>query len=147
MEAMLQEAQIPEIRETEGEKALSVGQLKHACLKFAKQTFQGKTFVNKDTGKLIRVSQDGIMEWWRKSKKRDHVVSIKLLNFFLENALFQGDAPDYKNRPEIESISRFETSCKVNGKLYKVVITTRKAVDDIDKLRYYALKDVEITEK
>jgi hypothetical protein len=70
-----------------------------------------------------------------------------LLNFFLENAFFQGDAPDYKNRPEIESVSYFETSCKVNGKPYKIVITTRKAVDDIDKLRYYTLKDIKIAEK
>jgi hypothetical protein len=146
VESTLGEAEIPEISETEEGKALLLGQLKHDCLKFAKKIFQGKIFVNKDTGKPIRVSQDGLMEWWRKSRKRDHVVSIKLLNFFLENAVFQGEVPDYKNRREIESVSRFETCCKVNGKPYKVVITTRKAVDDIDKLRYYTLKDTEIAE-
>jgi hypothetical protein len=137
----IQEAQSPEIGETAEEKSLSTGQLKYQCLRLAKQAFQGKVFRNKNTGKHIRVSQDGIMEWWRKSRRREHIVSIKLLDVFLKNAVCTGDAPDYKGRQEIESMSRFETGCKINGKPYHVVITTRKAVNDIDKFRYYALKD------
>jgi hypothetical protein len=87
------------------------------------------------------------MEWWRKSRRREHIISIKLLHVFLKNAIFTGDAPDYKGRQEIENMSRFETGCKINGKPYRVVITTRKAVNDIDKFRYYALKDSGIAGK
>ena len=64
------EVQIPEIWEAEEEKSLSVGQLKYNYLQIARQKFQGKVFTNKDTQNPIRVSRDGIMEWWRKSKKR-----------------------------------------------------------------------------
>jgi hypothetical protein len=71
-----QQAQIPEIRETEEERALSIGQIKHRYLQLAKQNFQGNVFVNKNTGKPIRVSRDGIMEWWRKSRRREHIISI-----------------------------------------------------------------------
>jgi hypothetical protein len=55
------------------------------------------------------------MEWWRKSRKREHIISVQLLDFFLENGKFIGESPDYKNRPEIEGASLFESACKVNG--------------------------------
>ncbi|MCL2762967.1 MAG: hypothetical protein FWD36_07175 [Treponema sp.] len=135
--------QIPEIWETEEEQMYSIGQLKHHYLQIAKQKFQGKIFTNKNTKKPIRVSRDGIMEWWRKSRKREHIISVQLLDFFLENAVFTGESPDYKNRPEIEGAKQFESECKANGKFFKVIITVRKGVDDIAKLRYYILKDVD----
>jgi hypothetical protein len=147
VEDQLQEAQIPEIWETEEEKGLSIGQLKYACLQYAKQNFQGHEYLNKSTGKPIRVSQDGLMEWWRKSRRREHIISVKSLDFFLENGIFKGESSDYQGRKKIESASRFESECKVNEKLFKVVLTTRKSVYDIDKFRYYALKDIEITPK
>ena len=135
---------IPEIWITEEEQSLSIGQLKYCYLQIARQKFQGKVFVNKDTQNPIRVSRDGINEWWRKSRRREHIVSVQLLDFFLENGIFIGESPDYKNRPEIEGASQFESVCKVNGNLYKVVITIRKGVDDIAKLRYYTLKNIQL---
>jgi len=87
------------------------------------------------------------MEWWRKSRRREHIVSVQLLDFFLENGIFIGESPDYKNRPEIEGASLFESVCKVNGKLYTVIITIRKGVDDIAKLRYYTLRNVQLFPK
>ena len=134
--------QIPEIWETEEEKPFSIGQLKYHYLQIARQRFQGKVFTNKDTQNPIRVSRDGIMEWWRKSRKREHIISVQLLDFFLENGKFIGTHPDYKNRPEIEGASLFESACKVNGKSFQVIITIRKGVDDIAKFRYYTLKNV-----
>ena len=134
---------IPEIWETEEDKILSIGKLKYRYLQTAKQNFQGKVFINKNTKNPIRVSKDGIMEWWRKSKRREHIISVQLLDFFLENAVFVEESPDYKNRPEIESASQFESVCKVNGIFFKVIITIRKGVDDIAKFRYYTLKDIE----
>ena len=134
--------QIPEIWETENEKLFSIGQLKYHYLQIARQKFQGKVFTNKNTQNPIRVSRDGIMEWWRKSRKREHIISVQLLDFFLENAVFIEENPDYKNRPEIEGASLFESACKVNGKLFRVILTIRKGVDDIAKFRYYTLKNV-----
>jgi len=134
--------QIPEIWEPEEEKPLSIGQLKHCYLQIARRKFQGKVFINKDTQNPIRVSRDGIMEWWRKSRKREHIISVHLLDYFLENGILIGENPDYRNRPEIEGVSLFESACKVNGKSFKVIITIRKGVDDIAKFRYYTLKNV-----
>jgi len=135
---------IPEIWITEEEESLSIGQLKFCYLQIARQRFQGKVFINKDTQNPIKVSRDGINEWWRKSRRREHIVSVQLLDFFLENGIFIGESPDYKNRPEIEGASQFESVCKVNGNLYKVIITIRKGVDDIAKLRYYTLKNIQL---
>jgi len=56
--------------------------------------------------------------------------------------IFIHESPDYKNRPEIESASQFESACNVNGKTFKVIITVRKGIDDIAKFRYYTLKNV-----
>jgi len=137
-----EELQIPEIWETEEEKCLTIGQLKYRYLQIAKQSFQGKVFANKDTNRQIRVSSDGIMEWWRKSRKREHIISVQMLDFFLENGVFIEENPDYKSRPEIESASLFESACKVNGKPFKVVVTVRKGVDDIAKFRYYTLRNI-----
>jgi hypothetical protein len=135
--------EISELWETEEEKTLSIGQLKYRYLQFAKQKFQGKVFFNKNTEKPIKVSKDGIMEWWRKSRRREHTISVQLLDYFLKNGNFIGENSDYLGRKKIQSASQFETACKVNGKYYKVIITTRRAIFDIDKFRYYALKDIE----
>jgi hypothetical protein len=135
---------IPEVRETEEEKSLSIGRLKYCYLQIARQKFQGKVFTNKDTLSPIRVSRDGIMEWWRKSRKREHIISVQLLDFFLENGIFRGESLDYKNRPEIEGASEYESICKVNGKLFKVIIIVRKSVNDIAKFRYYTLRKIKI---
>jgi len=137
----------PEIWETNEEKTLSIGQLKYRYRQIARQNFQGKEFNNKDTKRPIRVSADGIMEWWRKSRKREHVISIQLLDYFLENSVFIEENPDYKNRPEIESASLFESACMINGKPFRVILTIRKGVDDIAKFRYYTLRNIKFLEE
>lgn len=143
----MQVQEAPEIWETEEDKKLSIGKLKYRYLQYAKENFQGKVFINKSTGKQIRVSNDGIMEWRQKARTREHIISIKLLNVFLETAIFKDTLPDYKGRPEIESDSRYTCECMVNGKRSQAVITTRKPVTGIDKLRYYALKTGEAKPK
>jgi len=77
MENMQEETLIPEIWETEEEKSLSIGKLKYCYLQIAKEKFQGNVYTNKDTQNPIRVSRDGIMEWWRKSRKREHIISVQ----------------------------------------------------------------------
>jgi len=144
MESRPEGVQIPEIWEKDEEKCLSIGQLKYCYLQIAKQKFQGKVFINKNRAIPIRVSRDGLMEWWRKSRKREHIISVQLLDFFLENGVFIGENPDYKNRPEIESASQYESACRVNGISFKVIVTIRKGVDDIAKFRYYTLKNIKL---
>jgi hypothetical protein len=134
--------QIPEIWEKDEEKCLSIGKLKYYYLQTARQKFQGKVFINLNSSIPIRVSRDGLMEWWRKSRKREHIISVQLLDFFLENGIFIGESRDYKKRPEIEGASQYESACKVNGLSFKVIVTIRKGLDDIAKFRYYTLKNV-----
>jgi len=133
------EAEVPEIWETEEEKSLSIGQLKYRYLQVAREQFQGNIYTNKSTQKPIRVSKDGIMEWWKKSRKREHIISVQCLDWFLENAVFIGEKADYLGRNKIISASQFKGRCKINGRLLGVIITTRKAIYDIDKFRYLAL--------
>jgi hypothetical protein len=142
METISDKLVIPEIWETEEDKLFSIGKLKHQYLQIVKQNFQGKVFINKNTGKPIRVSADGIMEWWRKSRKREHIISIQLLDIFLTSAMFVGESPDYKERKKIESASQFESEFKINGTYFKVILTTRKSIYDIDKFRYLSLKEI-----
>jgi len=144
MKNKLEKIKIPEIWEKEKENYLSIGQLKHLYLKTAKHRFQGKVFINNDTQMPIRVSADGLMEWWRKSRKREHIISVQLLDFFLESGIFIEKSPDYKNRPEIEGVNLFESTCKVNGIMFKVIITIRKGVDNMAKFRYYTLKNIKL---
>jgi len=147
VENMPAESIEPEIWETEKDKFLSIGQLKYCYLQIARSKFQGKVFINKDKQNQIRVSRDGIMEWWRKSRKREHIISVQLLDYFLENGVFIGESPDYRNRPEIEGASFFQSSCKVNGISFKAIITIRKGVDGIAKFRYYTLKNIKLIPK
>ena len=137
---MLKEAQVPEIWETDEDKKLTIGQLKYRYRQIAKEKFQGKVYINKNTDRQIKVSSDGIKEWWRKTRRREHIISVQLLDYFLENGIFIEEKPDYKNRPEIESASLFESLCIVNEKSYRAIITIRKGVDEMAKLRYYTLK-------
>ena len=140
MDSKPEVAKVPEIWETEEDRLLTIGQLKYHYRKIARQKFQGKVFTNKDTNRLIRVSGDGIMEWWRKSRRREHIIAVQLLDYFLENGIFIEENPDYLGRRKIISASQFESICKVNGQPFKVILTTRKAIYDIDKFRYFSLK-------
>jgi hypothetical protein len=147
VENILQEAHIPEVRETEEEQALSIGQLKHRYLQFAKQNFQGKEFKNKNTGRPIKIAGDSIREWWVKSRRREHIISIQILDIFLESSILLETKPDYRGRLYIESSSRFQCECKVNDCNYRVLLTTRKAMNDNDKLRYYSLESIKVESK
>jgi hypothetical protein len=136
--------QIPEIWETEEERPLSIGELKYKYLQLARQKFQGNVYTNKETQNQIRVSRDGINEWWRKSRKREHIISVQLLDYFLENGIFVEENPDYKNRPEIEGASIYKSTCKINETTFQVILTIRKGIDNIAKFRYYTLKKIKL---
>jgi len=132
------------IVETEREKCLSIYELKKECLDYARGHFQGKIFTNKATGRDFIVSKDGLGEWKSKSKSRDQILSIKILDKLLENGIFDHDIEDKKGRKNIEKISYFHSLCVVNSRRYNAVITIRRIKNYGDKYYHHYLDDIKI---
>ncbi|GHU92785.1 hypothetical protein FACS189479_02710 [Spirochaetia bacterium] len=132
------------IIETNSEKALSDPDLKKECFKYARQSFQGKRFTNKETGREIIVSKDGLGEWKSKSKSREQILSIKILDQLLEKAVFSHSEPDKLNRKNIMGISYFDCWCSINGQVYNAVITIRDIKNYGYKYYHHYLEDIKI---
>jgi hypothetical protein len=132
------------VTETPAEMELSDFALKDACMVFARTCFQGKTFTNKETGRRIIVSSDGLGEWKSKTKSREQILSIKILDKLLENALFDHDASDKLKRPEIEGFSYFKTPCDINGQRYLAIISIKRVKNYGDKYYHHYLDTLEI---
>jgi hypothetical protein len=130
--------------ETEEERHLSGAELKKECLSYAREHFQGKFFANKATSREIKVSSEGLGEWKMKSKTREQVLSIKILDKLLENAAFDHDALDEKGRPNVENFSYFTQQCMANGTPYMAVITIKKTKPYGDKYYHHYLEDIKI---
>jgi hypothetical protein len=130
--------------ENKDEKLLSVVELKKVCLDYARRHFLGKEFANKATGRTIKVSNDGLGEWKMKSKTREQVLSIKILDELLENSSFDHDAPDEKRRPNIENFSYFIYECVVNGTSFAAINTVKKTKPYGDKYYHHYLENIKI---
>jgi hypothetical protein len=130
--------------ETTAEKRLSIAELKKECLIYARQRFQGRVFTNKATCREIKVSGEGLGEWKMKSKTREQVLSIKILDGLLENAVFDHDAPDEKGRINIENFSYFTQQCVVNGTPFTAIITIKRTKPYGDKYYHHYLEDIKI---
>jgi hypothetical protein len=130
--------------ETEVERNLSIDELRRECLNFVQQNFQGRTYISKDTGREIQVSRQGIGEWKMKSKTREQILSIKILDKMLENASFDHYAPDEKGRPNIESFSYFEHLCVINGIQFRAIITIKRTQTHGDKYYHHYLEEIKI---
>jgi hypothetical protein len=99
---------------------------------------------NKETGREIIVSKDGLGEWKTKSKSREQILSIKILDNLLKNSTYTHDAPDAQNRKNIEKMSYFSGNCKINDKEYRAVITIRMIKNYGDKYYHHYLEDIKI---
>jgi hypothetical protein len=132
------------VMETAEERQLSGAELKKECLNYARQHFQGKVFINKATSREIKVSGEGLGEWKMKSKTREQVLSIKILDKLLENAAFDHDAPDEKGRLNIENFSYFTQHCVVNEIPYMAIITIKKTKPYGDKYYHHYLENIKI---
>ena len=55
----------------------------------------------------------------------------------LEGAKFLKTIEDTKNTPGIDSVSYFENKCKINGRLFKINITTKSQKKSNRKFAYY----------
>jgi hypothetical protein len=129
METALKDAQIPEIWETEEDKKLSDGNLKHKYFIYARDRFIHNppvVILNKDKNCPIELSRRVISEWRIKSRTRERILSIQLLDTMIEGAKFLKTVKDTKNTHGIDSVSYFENRCYINGNLYKINITVKK---------------------
>ena len=110
-------------------KRLAVRDLKHRYVNFAKDRFictPPVLVLNKDTNWPIELSRRVVSEWRIKSRTRERVLSIQLLDVMIEGAKFLKTVEDTKNTHGIESVSYFESRCYLNGNLFKINITVKK---------------------
>jgi len=133
-----------EIIETDHEKSLPLHDLKGECLAYAREQFQGKKFINRATGREIIVSKDGLGEWKSKSKSREQVLSVKILDKLLENAIFDHDMDDKLGRKNIEKILYFHSLCVIGNNKYNAVITIRMIKNYGEKYYHHYLEDSKI---
>jgi hypothetical protein len=140
VESSLNEGQIPEIRETEDEKQLTVAALKKKYILFARSRFihnPPMTVLNRDTNWFIELSNRVINEWWGKSRTKERILSIQLLDVMIEGAKFLKTVDDAKKTPGIENVSYFENLCKINSKPFRINITVKKMLDKNRRFAYY----------
>ena len=143
MENRLDEIKIPEIWETEEDKKLSAFDLKTKYKKYFQEHFQGNQYLNKSTGILISVSSDSVRQWVTKSRSRDKIIVIQILDFLLENSKSEGLLiPDRKERAEIEHFIHFMHIVSINGKKYNVVLKIVKPVNQSHKFYYCSLEKI-----
>ena len=136
-------AQIPEIWETEEEKRLSTFDLKTKYKKYLQEHFQGGQYLNKDAGILISVSSDGVRQWVTKSRSRNKIIVIQILDFLLENSKYKGPPiPDRKKRAEIEHYKHFQHPVSISGKKYNAVLKVVKPVNQNHKFYYCSLENI-----
>ena len=134
------ETQLLEIWETEEEKKLSIIVLKKKYIALARSLFitnPPKAVLNKDTGWHIEISNRVINEWWGKSRTRERILAIKLLDIMIEKAKFIKTVEDSKHTPGIENVSYFEDYCEINGKPYKINIAVKKMLETNRRFVYY----------
>ena len=140
MTTRLNEAQISEIWETEEEKKLSDGDLKKRYLFFVKSKFIRNppvVVLNREKNWQIELSLRVISEWRIKSRTRERILSIQLLETMLKGATFLKTIEDTKNTSGIDSVSYFENRCKINGRLFKINIVIKSQKTLNRKFVYY----------
>jgi len=134
---------IPEIWETEEEKLLSTFDLKTKYKNIFKIKFQGCQYLNKDTGIKISVSSDCINQWVKKSRTRERIILVQILDLLLENSIYNGlPSQDRKNRPEIENYKHFHYQAKINETLFNIELKIVKPVKRPHKFYYYSIETV-----
>jgi len=140
MENRLEKAPIYKIWETEEEKKLSNSDLKKRYLTYAKSKFIRNPPVivlNIEKNWQIELSLRVISEWRIKSRTRERILSIQLLDTMLEGASFIKTIEDTKNTYGIDSVSYFENKCKINGRFFKTNIITKSQKTLNRKYVYY----------
>jgi hypothetical protein len=101
--------------------------------------------LNKDKNWPIELSGRVIGEWRLKSRTRERIIAIQVLDTMIEGAKFLKTVEDAKNTRGIESVSYFENFCKINGRLFRTSITVKKQrVMNRRFAYYYAASEFEV---
>lgn len=140
MENKPDEVPIHEIWETEEEKELSTKDLKQKYFALARKQFNHNppvVVLNIDRNWSIELSRRVISEWRIKSRTRERIISIILLDKMIEGAKFLKSVEDTKGTFGIESVCYFENQCKINGKLFKINITIKQQKTPKRMFAYY----------
>ena len=136
-------SQIPEIWETDDDKKLSTFDLKTKYKKYIQSHFQGRQYFNKDTELWISVSSDSVYQWVKKSRTREKIIVIQILDFMLENGKYDGNPlPDRKNRTEIEHYMNYVQPVLINGKCHNAILKIVKPVNKDHKFYYLSLESL-----
>lgn len=130
------------ITETAADKQLDTAALKAKYLAFAKEHFQGNSYHNADTDTDIRVSRDVIGEWKAKTKSREQILSMKVLDKLIETAVETNTTKDKYGKEYTTKIKYFETGLTVDDKTYKAYLTVKEIQDTDNKAYHYYLDDV-----
>ena len=145
VEERLDKAKILDIWETEEDRNLSTFDLKTKYKKYLQSNFQGHQYFNKNAGFWISVSSDCVNQWAKKSRTRERIILIQVLDLLIMNGIYEGGPiPDRKKRSEIEYYKHFHHRVRINGKNYNVVIKVVKPVKKNHKFYYYSLESVGI---
>nr|DAN07749.1 MAG TPA: crystallin beta/gamma motif-containing protein [Caudoviricetes sp.] len=130
------------ITETADDKQLDTAALKAKYLAFAKKWFQGNSYHNADTDTDIRVSRDVIGEWKAKTKSREQILSMKVLDKLVETAVETNTTKDKYGKEYTTKIKYFEAGLTVDDKTYKAYLTVKEIQDTDNKAYHYYLDDV-----
>ena len=130
------------VNETAEERALDDRELKTASKKYAQDNFQGKKFINMDTGREINVTKKGLNKWDSITKSRDQGLSIKKLNELLERGKKVGSEKDKKGRKTVDGYTYFESPIDVNNTSYTANLATRETHGKDSSYYYHFLRDL-----
>lgn len=131
------------ITETAADKQLDTAALKAKYLAFAKKWFQGNSYHNADTDTDIRVSRDVIGEWKAKTKSREQILSMKVLDKLIETAVASNtEEVENGKRKGVTGVKYFEAGLTVDDKTYKAYLTVKEIQDTDNKAYHYYLEDV-----
>lgn len=133
------------IRETAEDKELDNAALKNKYLSYAKEHFQGNSYHNADTDTDIRVSHDILGEWKTKTKTREQILSMQLLNALIETAV-ETNKEKVKNekRKGVTGVKYFEAGLTIDNKTFKAFLTVKEIQNTDNKAYHYYLEDVSL---
>jgi hypothetical protein len=139
----LQSSFTPEIWESEEEKKLTAGDLRRKYIGIAYSRFVRQPpviVINLDTNWHIELSSRVVKEWRAKSRTRERILSLQLLDTMIEGAKFLRTVKDSKGTCGIDDVSYFENACKINGTLFKIKITTKRTKERCFAYYYSAIE-------
>lgn len=132
------------LEETELEEKLSDIELKKKIKNFARKNLQGGYVKNLSNGERIIISRDGIDEWESKSKSREQILSLKMLDYLLRNGKYDHSDKENKGKRDVKDYDYYKCDCKINGQDYTAIITIRNSTGSDNKYYHHYLEDIKI---